>query len=197
MSSQQRTLNALMYLKHDNTVHYEAFQWNWAKSSISDDALFIYSVINVVLANDITWPNADTRGVLANRVPGFRACIGLIDGALCKIRRPYRNPDHARLFNGRKKMYSMNRTVIVDHDSLSIYVDRGYPGSFHDVTIFRQSELYTNWKDYFTHNHEDIEYLLGDPGYAGADMFVQTSCVKLESTRLQKGRMQMQYGRTS
>jgi hypothetical protein len=159
-------------LKHDNTVHYEAFHWNWAKSSVSDDELFVCSVINVVLANEIHWPDANTRAVLANRIPGFRGCIGLIDGTLCKIRRPYRNPDHASWFNGRKKMYSMNSTVIVDHDGLFIYVDPGYPGSFHDVTILRQSELYTSWRDYFTHNDEYIEYLLGDPGYAGADMFV-------------------------
>jgi DDE superfamily endonuclease len=66
----------------------------------------------------------------------------------------------------------MNSTVIVDHDGLFIYVDPGYPGSFHDVTILRQSELYVSWRDYFTHNGEYIEYLLGDPGYAGADMFV-------------------------
>jgi hypothetical protein len=71
MSSQRRILNALMYLKHDSTVHHEAFQWNWAKSSISDNALFICSVINFVLANEITWPNADTRAVLANRVPVY------------------------------------------------------------------------------------------------------------------------------
>jgi DDE superfamily endonuclease len=51
-------------------------------------------------------------------------------------------------------------------------VDPGYPESFHDVTILRQSELYTNWRDYFTHNDEHIEYLFGDPEYAGADMFV-------------------------
>jgi hypothetical protein len=69
MSTQQRVLNVLMYLKHDNTVHYEAFQWNWAKSSVSYDALFVCSVINVVLANEITWPDANTRAFLANRMP--------------------------------------------------------------------------------------------------------------------------------
>jgi DDE superfamily endonuclease len=159
MSSQQRVLNALMYLKHDNTVHFEAFQWNWAKSSVSDDASFVCSVINAVLGNEITWPNENMRAVLANRIPGFRGCIGLIDGTLCKIRRPYRNPDHARWFNGQKQLYSMNSTVIVDHDGLFIYVDPGYPGSFHDVTILRQSELSTSWRDYFTHSDEYIEYL--------------------------------------
>jgi hypothetical protein len=41
--------------------------------------------------------------------------------------------------NGQKKMYSMNSTVIVDHDGLFIYVGQGYPGSFLDVTILRLS----------------------------------------------------------
>jgi hypothetical protein len=71
MSTQQRVLIALMYLKHDNTVHYEAFQWNWAKRSVSDEALFVCSVINVVLANEITCPDENTRAVLGNRIPVF------------------------------------------------------------------------------------------------------------------------------
>jgi hypothetical protein len=41
LSAQQHILNTLMYLKHDNTVHFEAFQWNWSKSSLSDDVLFV------------------------------------------------------------------------------------------------------------------------------------------------------------
>jgi DDE superfamily endonuclease len=69
-------------------------------------------------------------------------------------------------------MYPMDSTVIVGHDGLFMYVDPGYPGSFHDVTILQQSELHTNWRDYFTYNDEHVEYLMSDPGYAGADMFV-------------------------
>jgi DDE superfamily endonuclease len=89
----------------------------------------------------------------------------------------------------------MNSTVIVDHDGLFIYVDPWYPGSFHDVTILRLSELCTSWRDYFTHNDEYIEYLSGDPGYSGADMFVMRGIGVHEVS--EGRRMQMQYGRTT
>jgi hypothetical protein len=48
LSYQQLLLSTLMYFEHDNTVHYDVFQWNWAKSSVSDVVLFVCSVINIV-----------------------------------------------------------------------------------------------------------------------------------------------------
>jgi hypothetical protein len=137
-----------VYLKHDNTVHYDSFQWNRAKSSVSINALFVCSVINIVMAHEIKWPDQQSRDEPSIRLPGFPGCIGLIDGTLGKIRRPFRNPEHCRWFNGRKRMNSMNSTVIVDHDGLFTRVDPGYPGSFHDVTILRSSDLYRNWREY-------------------------------------------------
>jgi hypothetical protein len=41
-------------------------------------------------------------------------------------------------------MYALNNTVVVDHNSLLIYIDGGYPGSYHDVNILRQSDFYRN-----------------------------------------------------
>ena len=59
-------------------------------------------------------------------------------------------------------MYCFNNTVVVDHDGLFIYVDAGYPGSFHDISILKASCLYKNWRNYFTHELEYFEYVLGD-----------------------------------
>jgi hypothetical protein len=66
----------------------------------------------------------------------------------------------------------MNSTVVIDHDGPIIFVDPGYPGSFHDVTVLRNSVLHANWRNYFSHTDETIEYVLGDPGYSGSDMFI-------------------------
>jgi hypothetical protein len=84
LSAQQRILNALMYLKHDNTVSFEAFQWDWSKSSVSDDVLFVCPVINTVLAHEIRWPDANERSALAQRIPEFQGCIGFIGGHFAK-----------------------------------------------------------------------------------------------------------------
>ena len=66
----------------------------------------------------------------------------------------------------------LQQSVIVDHNGLIIYQDNGYPGKYHDVNILRQSALYSNWKQYFTVKSEYFEYLLGDPGYVGEEMFI-------------------------
>jgi hypothetical protein len=105
-------------------------------------------------------------------IPGFDGCVGLIDGTLIPIKRPSNVESDRPWYNGRKSMYCLNNTVVIDHRGLFIYIDPGYPGSFHDVICLPQSYLYKNWRQYFTHNHDYFEYLLGDPGYVGEEMFI-------------------------
>ena len=169
---EQRLLNFVMFLKHDNTATFDSCQWNWARSSVNDDSLFVASCIGVACTHEIKWPSAQQRLDLARTVPQLPGCIGFIDGTLCQIRRPFNNPLHGNWFNGRKKMYCLNNTVVVDHNGLFVYVDIGYPGKFHDVNILRLSDLFKQWRAFFTHNDEYFEYLLGDPGYVGEDMFI-------------------------
>lgn len=65
-----------------------------------------------------------------------QSCIEFIDGTLDKILHPYRIPNHVRFFNGRKINYSINNTVVVDHNDFFKYIDHRYLGSFHDVVMF-------------------------------------------------------------
>ena len=134
-------MNFLLFLKHDNTCNRDAFQWNWARSSVCDDAIFVARCILQACGHEIRWPGPSEREVLGRTIPQLPGCIGFIDGTLCRIRRPYNDPDERRWYNGRKKMYCFNNTVVVDHNGLFIYVDPGYPGSFHDVNILRNRTL--------------------------------------------------------
>lgn len=102
------------------------------------------------------------RLALANHIPQLRGCIGFVDGTLVKIRRPYENKNHNKWFQGRKKMYCMNSTILIDHHGLFIFVDPGYPGSFHDVTILKNSMVEAYWRQLFTHTDEYSEFVLGD-----------------------------------
>ena len=174
LSPQQRLLHFVLYLKHDNTVIFDSHCWNWSKSSACDDALFVASCINTALAHEIRWPSAEERRRLAARTD-VKGCLGFIDGTLVEIRRPSSkrlSDRHQMWYNGHMSMYCVSNTVIVDHDGLFIYIDPGYPGSFHDVNCLRRSELYQNWREYFEHTDQYFEYLLGDPGYIGEEMFV-------------------------
>ncbi len=51
----------------------------------------------------------------------FQGCIKFIDGTLIEICK--NNLDHRSWFNGCKKMYCMNNTMVLDHDGLFVYVD--------------------------------------------------------------------------
>jgi DDE superfamily endonuclease len=126
-----------MYLKHDNACTFESALWNWSRTSANDDAVFIASCVNTAAASEIRCPTVAERAELATRIPELPGCIGFIDGTLVRIRRPYNDPLNSNWFNGRKKMYCFNNTVIVDHNGLLIYIDMGYPGKFHDVNILR------------------------------------------------------------
>ena len=46
LNLEQRLLGFLLYLKHDPTTALLGFLWNWGKSSIIDDQIFVASSIN-------------------------------------------------------------------------------------------------------------------------------------------------------
>ncbi len=43
-------------MKHNNVSTYDAFAWNWTKTVICHDTIFITSYINDVIGNEIQWP---------------------------------------------------------------------------------------------------------------------------------------------
>ena len=124
-------------MKHDPTTVMPITFWNWSKLSLISNQVFIASYISWALRNEIKWLDVIKRQALASMVSSFSGCIGIIDGTLVKICRPWKNPNYSKWFNDHKKMYCMNNVVIGDHHGLSIYIDSSYPGSFHDVSYLR------------------------------------------------------------
>jgi len=45
-----------MFMKHDNMTKYDAFVWDWSKSAINDDGIFIASCKEFAIVNEICWP---------------------------------------------------------------------------------------------------------------------------------------------
>lgn len=52
-SPKQCRLAFLLFVKYDNTPIFEAFEWNWSKSAMSDDTIFNASCINYALLHKI------------------------------------------------------------------------------------------------------------------------------------------------
>jgi len=71
-----------------------------------------------------------------------------------------------------QKKNAMNNIVILDHHGLFIYINIGYIGFYHDVMILWHFSVYKNWCQYFIHDDDDFEYLLGNPSYMSEEMFI-------------------------
>ena len=46
----------------------------------------------------------------------------------------------------------MRNTTPVAREGLFLHLDLGFPGSFHDVTIFHHFDLHMHWCVQFTHH---------------------------------------------
>jgi hypothetical protein len=82
---------------------------------VCDDAIFIASCINHAYAHEILWPIIQKKHMLGTTILEFQGYIGLIDGTLIKIHKPWNNHEHNISFNGCKKIFLMNNTMVVDH----------------------------------------------------------------------------------
>ncbi|CAM6102317.1 unnamed protein product [Calypogeia fissa] len=180
LSPDQWLMSFVLYLKHDNMINFDASRWNWCMAAICDDALFVATCLNEAIAGEIRWPSVEDRRELGQHIPQLPGCIGVVDGTLVRIRRPYENLRHQRWFQGRKKMYCMNSSVVVDHNGLFIYIDPGYPGSYHDCTILQNSWVQANFRNLFVNTADYCEFVLGDSGYKGMEHYVMRGYSKTE-----------------
>jgi hypothetical protein len=46
-------------MKHDNMIKYDAFMWDWSKSAINDEYIFIASCKKIAIVDEICWPNVE------------------------------------------------------------------------------------------------------------------------------------------
>jgi len=71
LTLEQHLFNFILYMKHNNVTKYDAFLWNWSKSAINDDGIFIASCINSTIVDEIRWPTIEEFRVLAMQLPQF------------------------------------------------------------------------------------------------------------------------------
>lgn len=64
LSPEQRLMNFILFMKCDNVVTWDAFVWNWARSSIYDDTFFVASCIYEAISNEIFRPDEGEQRVL-------------------------------------------------------------------------------------------------------------------------------------
>ncbi len=155
-------------MEHDNVSMYDAFVYNWSKSVVCDDVIFIASCINDAIGDKIWWPTTQEQVVLNTNLVELQGCIGFIYGTLINIHKPWNDGAHKVWFNGQKNIYSMDNIVVVDHRGLFIYLN-----SITMMSPFCVSLSYIRiCIKFFLRGDEYVEYLLGDLGYLSEEMFI-------------------------
>jgi hypothetical protein len=51
--SKQNWLSFILYMNHNNITKHDVFLWNWFKSAINDNDIFIACCINSIIVDDI------------------------------------------------------------------------------------------------------------------------------------------------
>ena len=124
----------------------------------------------------VYWPDDKERLEMRKRLSanGFRHCVGIIDGTLIEL--TFRPESYHECYYTRKSNYALNVMIVCDDKRRIIYYNAGWPGSTHDNRVFRNSKLFYNRKEYFSHH----EYLLGDCAYSASPVMVQ--CFKKQAS---------------
>lgn len=86
-----------------------------------------------------------------------------IDSTSCRIRRPSTNIQ-ADLYDGKKRFHSIKYECAVRADGIFVWRTRAFPGSIHDIHIFRDGGI----SDHLIGN----EKLIGDKGYIGSELII-------------------------
>ena len=118
----------------------------------------------------VSWPDVNQRLEMRNRLAayGFRHCVGIIDGSLVLL--DFRPELYHECYYSRKSVYALNVMIVCDDQRRVTYYVAGWPGSTHDNRVFRNSNLFTNRGEFFSHH----EYLLGDSAYSSSAIMVQS-----------------------
>ena len=114
---------------------------------------------------------------------GFPQCIGAVDGAHIKIKRPVKNPTH---YVNRKGNFTLNRGGTVGCNCCFIDVLIKWSGSVYDARMFRNSALNGMSRDgtipkceriIVEGEHSVLVCILGDPAYPLLP-FLMKECLK-------------------
>jgi hypothetical protein len=140
------------------------------KGSVNNYVRRCISALHEIHNDVVYWPQAEERDEMKARLTatGFRHCVGIIDGTLIVL--DSKPEKFHECYYSRKSVYALNVMIVCDDLKRITYYLARWPGSTHDNRVFRNSNLFMNREEFFSH----LEYLLGDSAYSASSIMVQS-----------------------
>ena len=120
------------------------------------------ALVQDTMAQVIQWPRGDAKlretTIGYSQVSEFQGVIGAIDGSHIPIKAPSK---HAPAYYNRKQFHSLVLLACCDANNCFTYAWTGNPGSTHDATVLRTSDLFQQAENLIQPGF----YLLGDSAF--------------------------------
>ncbi|XP_062576534.1 putative nuclease HARBI1 [Saccostrea cucullata] len=152
----------LWFIGNTESFRYMSDRFNVGKSSYHRSINRVAkALVEEVMPNVIQWPTGnrirETSEAFGD-IAGMLNVVGAVDGSQIPIKAPTENPNS---YYNRKKFHSLVLLASCNADLLFTYVWTGNPGSTHDATVLRSSELFQQAENLIPRGY----YILGDSAF--------------------------------
>lgn len=160
---EKEVLMFLWYIGNLESFRSMADRFGISKGSFHASIKRVSSALLEILPEVVKWPETPAEINETSQHFGdnseFQNIIGAVDGSHIQIKAPKQQP-HAYNYFNRKKFYSIFLLACCNAKMEFTYVWTGNPGSTHDATVLRSSDLFQN------HDKIPNSYcLLGDSAF--------------------------------
>ena len=128
---------------------------------------------------------------LKKMIPGKGGGEIIVDGTHTQIQRPQDNHTRVLYYSGKKKIFSLNTTVIINRDGLIIAIGIPREGSTHDLAMLRDEKIDFGKQlgkiyDSDTPSHQRVTVYV-DRGYVGVEQLLAGAIIKRPSRKPPNG----------
>ena len=166
MTTREMVYITIWYLANQCPLRAISLMFNRSISSIWRAIDRITKILETNQQKFIKWPTPEEAPVISDQfkqMAGFPGVLGDIDGTHIHFQAPARNQKD---YNNRKFFHSLNLLAVCLPNRAFSYTFAGFPGSAHDVRVFRCSDLHTKMNEDPESLFPTTEYhILGDSAF--------------------------------